>query len=50
MYHGRLNYKYDRFKQFFYLEFTPCNAEQLLRGMELEKKKYKMIKAYRKSV
>ena len=29
--------------------FTPCKAEQPLQGMELKKKKYKKITAYRKS-
>ena len=32
------------------LWFTPCKAEQLLQGMELQKKKHKKIKAYRKSL
>ena len=31
------------------LGFPPCKAEQLLQGMELQKKKHKKIKAYRKS-
>ena len=33
---------------FFKLGFTPCNAEQPLQGMELQKKKQKKIKVYRK--
>ena len=32
------------------LGFTSCEAEQLLQGMQLQKKKYKKIKTYRKSV
>ena len=32
------------------LGLTPCKAEQLLQGMELQKKKHKKIKAYRKSL
>ena len=32
------------------LGFPPCKAEQLLQGMELQKKKHKKIKAYRKSL
>ena len=36
---------------FFKLGLTPCKAEQLLRGMELqEKKSTKKITGYRKSV
>ena len=38
------------FFDFFKLGFTPGKAEQLLRGMELQKKKYKKIKKHRKSV
>ena len=35
---------------FFYLIFTSCKAKQPLRGWSYKKKKYKKIKAYRKSV
>ena len=35
---------------FFKLGFTPCKAEQPLQGMELQEKKHKNIKAYRKSL
>ena len=34
---------------FFQFRCTPCKAEQPLRGMELQEKKHKKIKAYRKS-
>ena len=35
---------------FFKLGFTPCKAEQPLRGMELQEKSTKKITGYRKSV
>ena len=35
---------------YFQLRFTPCKAEQPLQGMELQEKKHKKIRAYRKSV
>ena len=38
------------YKIFFKLGFTPCKDEQPLHGMELQKKKHKKIKAYKKSV
>ena len=34
----------------FKLGFSPCKAKQPQQGMELQKKKYKKMKAYRKSV
>ena len=41
---------HELYNDFFKLGFTPGKAEQLLGGMELQKKKYKKIKKYRKSV
>ena len=35
---------------FFKLGFTPSKAEQPLESTELQKKKHKKIKAYRKSL
>ena len=35
---------------FFKLGFTPCKAQQALWSMELQKKKDKKVKAYRRSV
>ena len=35
---------------FFLIGFTPCKAEQPVRGMELQEKKHKKITEYRKSV
>ena len=35
---------------FLKMGFTPCKAEQPLRGMGLQKKKRKKIKACRKSI
>ena len=32
------------------MRFTPRKTEQPLRGMELQEKKHKKVKAYRKSV
>ena len=32
------------------IRFTPCKAEQPLRGMELQEKEQKRLKAYRKAV
>ena len=37
-------------RYFFELGFTPCKFEQPLQGIELQKKKHKKIKAYKKSV
>ena len=34
----------------FKLGFSPCKAKQPQQGMELQKKKYKKMKAYWKSV
>ena len=34
---------------FFKLRFTPCKAEEPLRGMELQEKEAQKIKAYWKS-
>ena len=34
----------------FKIGFTPCKAEQPQQGMELQKKKHKKIKPYRKSL
>ena len=44
------SYLFYIFLIFLSLGFTPCKAEQPLKGMELEKNKHKKIKAYRKSV
>ena len=38
------------YASFFKLGFTPCKAEQPLRGMELQEKEAKKIKAYMKYV
>ena len=46
-FHSEPVYEY-RF--FFKLGFTPCKAEQPLRGMELQEKSTKKIAGYRKSV
>ena len=34
----------------FYLGFTPCKAEQLLQGMELQEKEVQKNEEYRKFV
>ena len=46
----RIYFLLDFVLYFFYLGFTPRKAEQPLQGMELQEKKHKKVKAYKKSV
>ena len=46
--HAKINTA--QYLSFFLMGFTPCKAEQPLRGMKLQEKKHKKVKAYRKSI